>query len=104
MEQLRRLQALVMNTSNKPAQTGTCVLVRMSLECACVNFRLTLHVTCGLKPFSFMTCQPAVVIARLAIKKRANETAQEVHSGLLLPLITPIESSAGPEATRVPHF
>lgn len=28
MEQLRRLQALVMNTSNKPAQTGTCVLVR----------------------------------------------------------------------------
>ncbi|CAG01357.1 unnamed protein product [Tetraodon nigroviridis] len=27
MEQLRRLQALVMNTSNKPAQTGTCVLV-----------------------------------------------------------------------------
>lgn len=30
MEQLRRLQALVMNTSNKPAQTGTCVLVWMS--------------------------------------------------------------------------
>lgn len=27
MEQLRRLQALVMNTSKKPAQTGTCVLV-----------------------------------------------------------------------------
>uniref|UniRef100_A0A3B4ANJ8 BZIP domain-containing protein n=1 Tax=Periophthalmus magnuspinnatus TaxID=409849 RepID=A0A3B4ANJ8_9GOBI len=27
MEQLRRLQALVMNTSNKPAQAGTCVLV-----------------------------------------------------------------------------
>lgn len=27
MEQLRRLQALIMNTSNKPAQTGTCVLV-----------------------------------------------------------------------------
>ncbi|XP_069006032.1 cyclic AMP-responsive element-binding protein 3-like protein 3-A [Embiotoca jacksoni] len=27
MEQLRRLQALVMNTSNKPAQTGTCVMV-----------------------------------------------------------------------------
>ncbi|XP_042339750.1 cyclic AMP-responsive element-binding protein 3-like protein 3-A [Plectropomus leopardus] len=27
MEQLRRLQAMVMNTSNKPAQTGTCVLV-----------------------------------------------------------------------------
>lgn len=29
MEQLRRLQALVMNGSNKPAQTGTCVLVRV---------------------------------------------------------------------------
>ncbi|XP_058495084.1 cyclic AMP-responsive element-binding protein 3-like protein 3-A isoform X2 [Solea solea] len=27
MEQLHRLQALFMNTSNKPAQTGTCVLV-----------------------------------------------------------------------------
>ncbi|XP_061681263.1 cyclic AMP-responsive element-binding protein 3-like protein 3-A isoform X2 [Syngnathoides biaculeatus] len=27
IEQLRRLQVLVMNTSNKPAQTGTCVLV-----------------------------------------------------------------------------
>lgn len=29
MEQLRRLQALVMNGSNKPAQTGTCILVRV---------------------------------------------------------------------------
>lgn len=27
MEQLRRLQAMVMNSSNKPAQTGTCILV-----------------------------------------------------------------------------
>lgn len=27
MEQLRRLQALIMSTSNKPVQTGTCVLV-----------------------------------------------------------------------------
>ena len=35
MEQLRRLQALVMNTSNKPAQTGTCVLVRTSSVCVC---------------------------------------------------------------------
>lgn len=34
MEQLRRLQALVMNTSNKPAQTGTCVLVRTLCICA----------------------------------------------------------------------
>lgn len=30
MEQLRRLQALIMNTSNRPAQTGTCVLVCLS--------------------------------------------------------------------------
>lgn len=29
MEQLRRLQAMVMNSSNKPAQTGTCVLVQL---------------------------------------------------------------------------
>ncbi len=28
MEQLRRLQSLVMNGSSKPAQTGTCILVR----------------------------------------------------------------------------
>lgn len=27
MDQLRRLQALFMNSSNKPAQTGTCILV-----------------------------------------------------------------------------
>lgn len=33
MEQLRRLQALVMNTSNKPAQTGTCVLVWIPTVC-----------------------------------------------------------------------
>lgn len=32
MEQLRRLQALIMNTSNKPAKTGTCVLVCVSLS------------------------------------------------------------------------
>lgn len=30
MGQLRRLQALIMNTSNRPAQTGTCVLVCLS--------------------------------------------------------------------------
>lgn len=29
MEQLRRLQAMVMNGSNKLAQTGTCILVRV---------------------------------------------------------------------------
>ncbi len=29
MEQLRQLQAMVMNGSNKPAQTGTCILVRV---------------------------------------------------------------------------
>lgn len=32
IEQLHRLQAMFMNTTNKPAQTGTCVLVR-----TCVN-------------------------------------------------------------------
>ncbi|XP_028299733.1 cyclic AMP-responsive element-binding protein 3-like protein 3-A isoform X2 [Gouania willdenowi] len=44
MEQLRRLQALVMNTSNKPAQTGTCVLVLL------LSFSLILFPS--LKPFS----------------------------------------------------
>lgn len=44
LEQLRRLQALVMNTSNKPAQTGTCVLVLL------LSFSLILF-PC-LKPFS----------------------------------------------------
>lgn len=33
MEQLRRLQVLVMNTSNKPAQTGTCILVWIPTVC-----------------------------------------------------------------------
>ncbi|XP_039983830.1 cyclic AMP-responsive element-binding protein 3-like protein 3-A isoform X2 [Xiphias gladius] len=44
MEQLRRLQALVMNTSNKPAQTGTCALVLL------LSFSLILFP--NLKPFS----------------------------------------------------
>ncbi|KAK2907722.1 hypothetical protein Q8A73_008795 [Channa argus] len=44
MEQLRRLQALVMNTSSKPAQTGTCVLVLL------LSFSLILFPS--LKPFS----------------------------------------------------
>uniref|UniRef100_A0A8C9YUM1 cAMP responsive element binding protein 3-like 3a n=1 Tax=Sander lucioperca TaxID=283035 RepID=A0A8C9YUM1_SANLU len=44
MEQLRRLQAMVMNTSNKPAQTGTCVLVLL------LSFSLILFP--NLKPFS----------------------------------------------------
>ncbi|XP_068582120.1 cyclic AMP-responsive element-binding protein 3-like protein 3-A [Cebidichthys violaceus] len=44
MEQLRRLQAMVMNTSNKPAQTGTCVLVLL------LSFSLILFPS--LKPFS----------------------------------------------------
>lgn len=44
MEQLRRLQALVMNSSNKPAQTGTCILVLL------LSFSLILFPS--LKPFS----------------------------------------------------
>ncbi|XP_054459456.1 cyclic AMP-responsive element-binding protein 3-like protein 3-A [Anoplopoma fimbria] len=44
MEQLRRLQAMVMNTSNKPAQAGTCVLVLL------LSFSLILFP--NLKPFS----------------------------------------------------
>uniref|UniRef100_A0A8C6SZK4 cAMP responsive element binding protein 3-like 3a n=1 Tax=Neogobius melanostomus TaxID=47308 RepID=A0A8C6SZK4_9GOBI len=44
LEQLRRLQALVMNTSNKTAQTGTCVLVLL------LSFSLILFPS--LKPFS----------------------------------------------------
>lgn len=44
VEQLRRLQALVMNTSNKPAQMGTCVLVFL------LSFSLILFPS--LKPFS----------------------------------------------------
>ncbi|CAL1593864.1 unnamed protein product [Knipowitschia caucasica] len=44
MQQLRRLQALVMNTSNRPAQTGTCVLVFL------LSFSLILFPS--LKPFS----------------------------------------------------
>lgn len=44
MEQLRRLQALVMNGSNKPAQTGTCVLVLL--------LSFTLILLPNLKPFT----------------------------------------------------
>ncbi|XP_068599622.1 cyclic AMP-responsive element-binding protein 3-like protein 3-A [Brachionichthys hirsutus] len=44
MDQLRRLQALVMNSSSKPAQTGTCILVFL------LSFSLILFPS--LKPFS----------------------------------------------------
>ncbi|KAL6107733.1 creb3l3 [Pungitius sinensis] len=44
MEQLRRLQAMVMGSSNKPAQAGTCVLVLL------LSFSLILFPS--LKPFS----------------------------------------------------
>ncbi|XP_059197991.1 cyclic AMP-responsive element-binding protein 3-like protein 3-A [Centropristis striata] len=44
MEQLHKLQAMVMNSSNKPAQTGTCVLVIL------LSFSLILFP--NLKPFS----------------------------------------------------
>ncbi|XP_012736383.2 cyclic AMP-responsive element-binding protein 3-like protein 3-A isoform X1 [Fundulus heteroclitus] len=44
MEQLRRLQAMVMNSTNKPAQTGTCVLVLLLSFC--------LILVPSLKPFS----------------------------------------------------
>uniref|UniRef100_A0A3P9JT58 cAMP responsive element binding protein 3-like 3a n=1 Tax=Oryzias latipes TaxID=8090 RepID=A0A3P9JT58_ORYLA len=44
MDQLRRLQALVMSSSSKPAQTGTCVLVLL------LSFSLILFP--NLKPFS----------------------------------------------------
>ncbi|XP_054646956.1 cyclic AMP-responsive element-binding protein 3-like protein 3-A isoform X2 [Dunckerocampus dactyliophorus] len=44
MEQLRKLQALVMNTSNKPAQTGTCLLVLL------LSFSLILFPS--LKPYA----------------------------------------------------
>ncbi|TSK53662.1 Cyclic AMP-responsive element-binding protein 3-like protein 3-A [Bagarius yarrelli] len=44
MEQLRRLQAMVMNRTNKPAQTGTCVLVLM--------LSFTLILLPSLKPFT----------------------------------------------------
>ncbi|XP_058257769.1 cyclic AMP-responsive element-binding protein 3-like protein 3-A isoform X2 [Hemibagrus wyckioides] len=44
MEQLRRLQAMIMNGSNKPAQTGTCVLVLL--------LSFTLILLPSLKPFT----------------------------------------------------
>ncbi|KAK7137043.1 hypothetical protein R3I93_017191 [Phoxinus phoxinus] len=44
MEQLRRLQAMIMNGSKKPAQTGTCILVLL--------LSFTLILLPSLKPFS----------------------------------------------------
>lgn len=44
MEQLRRVQAMVMNGSNKPAQTGTCILVLL--------LSFTLILLPNLKPFT----------------------------------------------------
>ncbi|XP_068176332.1 cyclic AMP-responsive element-binding protein 3-like protein 3-A isoform X2 [Antennarius striatus] len=72
MDQLRRLQALVMNTSNKPAQTGTCIMVLL------LSFSLILFPS--LKPFS----DPKVSLedyspVRIQSRSLQNLQASRVH-------------------------
>ncbi|KAM6921606.1 cyclic AMP-responsive element-binding protein 3-like protein 3-A [Xenentodon cancila] len=70
MEQLRRLQALVMNSSNKPAQTGTCVLVFL------LSFSLILFP--NLKPFTDTeVSQEDFSLVR--IQSRSLRNVQESH-------------------------
>ncbi|XP_061593689.1 cyclic AMP-responsive element-binding protein 3-like protein 3-A [Cololabis saira] len=70
MEQLRRLQALVMNSTNKPAQTGTCVLVFL------LSFSLILFP--NLKPFSDTeVSQEDFTLVR--IQSRFLQNVQESH-------------------------
>ncbi|XP_026863982.2 cyclic AMP-responsive element-binding protein 3-like protein 3-A [Electrophorus electricus] len=75
MEQLRRLQAMVMNGSNKPAQTGTCVLVLL--------LSLTLIVLPSLKPFSETKVSQPGDFGQLRVRSRSLrylQSSQVLHA------------------------
>ncbi|KAL6467973.1 hypothetical protein MHYP_G00236500 [Metynnis hypsauchen] len=72
MEQLRRLQALVMNGSCKPAQTGTCILVLL------VSFSLILFPS--LQPVSLSGAGQPGDFTAARVQSRSLRSVLEVHS------------------------
>ncbi|XP_031419167.1 cyclic AMP-responsive element-binding protein 3-like protein 3-A isoform X2 [Clupea harengus] len=72
MEQLRRLQNLVMSSSNKPAQTGTCILVLL------LSFSLILFPS--LKPLSRSRVGDTADIGSARVHSRSLRSVVEVHA------------------------
>ncbi|KAF7692517.1 cyclic AMP-responsive element-binding protein 3-like protein 3-B isoform X1 [Silurus meridionalis] len=72
MEQLRRLQALIMNGSNKPAQTGTCILVLL------LSFSLILFPR--LQPLSPSRADDQAEFSTAKVQSRSLRSVVEVHS------------------------
>ncbi|KAK3533580.1 hypothetical protein QTP70_023426, partial [Hemibagrus guttatus] len=68
MEQLRRLQAMMMNGSNKPAQTGTCVLVLL--------LSFTLILLPSLKPFTETKVSQPGDFSALRVQSRSLHSLQ----------------------------
>uniref|UniRef100_A0A3B1ICA1 cAMP responsive element binding protein 3-like 3b n=1 Tax=Astyanax mexicanus TaxID=7994 RepID=A0A3B1ICA1_ASTMX len=78
MEQLRRLQALVMNGSCKPAHTGTCILVLI------ISFSLILFPS--LQPVSLSRAGQSGDFTTARVQSRSLRSVMEVHS--LQPVLT----------------
>ncbi|KAG5285844.1 hypothetical protein AALO_G00008120 [Alosa alosa] len=72
LEQLRRLQSLVMSSSNKPAQTGTCILVLL------LSFSLILFPS--LKPLSRSRVGDTADISSARVHSRSLRSVVEVHA------------------------
>uniref|UniRef100_A0AAY4EPF8 BZIP domain-containing protein n=1 Tax=Denticeps clupeoides TaxID=299321 RepID=A0AAY4EPF8_9TELE len=70
LEQLRRLQALVMTGSNKPAQTGTCVMVML------LSFSLILFPS--LQPLSYSRVGNEVDFSSARVQSRSLRSVVEV--------------------------
>lgn len=70
LEQLRRLQSLVMSSSNKPAQTGTCILVLL------LSFSLLLFPS--LKPLSHSRAPNNADIGTARVHSRSLRSVMEV--------------------------
>uniref|UniRef100_A0A3B3CIS8 cAMP responsive element binding protein 3-like 3a n=1 Tax=Oryzias melastigma TaxID=30732 RepID=A0A3B3CIS8_ORYME len=89
MDQLRRLQALVMNSSNKPAQTGTCVLVLL------LSFSLILFPS--LRPFS----EPTVSHGDFSPVRIQSRSLQNLQASRVLHAVDPpFSSEEDPDARR----
>ncbi|XP_043089456.1 cyclic AMP-responsive element-binding protein 3-like protein 3-A isoform X2 [Puntigrus tetrazona] len=72
MEQLRRLQSLVMNGSSKPAQTGTCILVLV------ISFSLILIPS--LQPISHRRATDPGDFSGAKVQSRSLRSVMEVYS------------------------
>ncbi|XP_062311117.1 cyclic AMP-responsive element-binding protein 3-like protein 3-A [Osmerus eperlanus] len=93
MEQLRKLQSLVMNGSNKPAQTGTCVLVLL------LSFSLLLFPS--LKPFSDTKVSQGGDFSPIRVQSRS---LHNLEASRVLQVSDPPYSAPDDEPNASPRF